>query len=80
MNKITTAIMALAVSSAATAQQKVYLSDDFDSGIPSGYTTLDRDENPIVSALYKNIGTSLATGPPSVSRAARLSLRRTTGS
>lgn len=50
--------MALAVSSAATAQQKVYLSDDFDSGIPSGYTTLDRDENPIVSALYKNIGTS----------------------
>lgn len=47
--------MALAVSSVAMAQQTVYLSDNFDDGIPAGYTTLDRDENPVASSLYKGI-------------------------
>lgn len=55
MKTILTSLMAVAISTAAVGQQKEYLSEDFNAGIPASFTSLDRDENPISSSLYKGV-------------------------
>lgn len=47
--------MAVALSAVSMGQPKVYLSENFDKGIPSGFVTLDRDENPVATTFYKNV-------------------------
>lgn len=47
--------MAVALSAGAMGQSKVYLSENFDKGIPADFVTLDRDENPVATSYYKNV-------------------------
>ena len=42
------------LSLAAGAQGKVYLETDFDNGIPSDFTLVDMDENPVSAPNYNN--------------------------
>lgn len=55
MKKLLTGVIAVAISASAMGQSKVYLSENFDNGIPAGYTTIDRDENPVNTSYYKNV-------------------------
>lgn len=55
MKRILTGVMAVALSATAMGQPKVYLSENFDNGIPSEFTTIDRDENPVATSYYKNV-------------------------
>lgn len=58
MKKLLTCAIAVALSTAAIGQPKVYLSENFDNGIPAGYKTIDRDENPMATSFYKNVSIS----------------------
>lgn len=45
--------MAMAITATAAAQQDTLLHETFDGGIPAGFTVLDRDEDPVLTTLYK---------------------------
>lgn len=55
MKRVLTGVMAAALSVVAMGQSKVYLSENFDNGIPSDFVTIDRDENPVATFCYKNV-------------------------
>lgn len=55
MKRLLTGVMAVALSITAMGQSKVYLSENFDNGIPADFITVDRDENPVATSYYKNV-------------------------
>lgn len=55
MKRVLTGVMAAALSVVAMGQSKVYLSENFDNGIPSDFVSIDRDENPVATFCYKNV-------------------------
>lgn len=51
-------LMAAGTSVAAGAQVKTYLEADFDKGIPSDFTLIDMDDNPVAVSNYQRVETS----------------------
>lgn len=55
MNIVFLGLIAATISTTVAAQQKVYLSENFNSGIPADFTVIDGDQNPIETSLYNRV-------------------------
>lgn len=55
--RILSLLLALSAATFSYGQDKVYLSEDFNNGIPSSFKIVDSDENPLMTTLYKNAAT-----------------------